>query len=107
LDCSALLANDLSDMDLQNEKGWLRKAPPFGAISDQIYQLSFHSTEEGILIDKLQMSTLLTRLKISRKKPFGNAPQTSSFTITEDFVLEDDSECGPYEAVGLEWFFGG
>jgi hypothetical protein len=40
-------------MDLQNEKGWLRKATPFGAISDQINQLNFHGTEGAILINTM------------------------------------------------------
>ena len=45
-------------MDLQNKKGGPEEPPLFGAISDQINQLSFHSTEEIILINTIEMSTL-------------------------------------------------
>jgi hypothetical protein len=38
----------LSGYGLTKQKGWLRKATPDGAISDQIKQLNFHGTEDEI-----------------------------------------------------------
>jgi hypothetical protein len=37
----------------KNEKGDPEEPPLFGAISDQIIQLNFHSTEGDILINKI------------------------------------------------------